>query len=416
VRNTARTNPSARGAHRTVAGLSALRSGTAWAMMALFCAALPAAMAGDGESSPGIDVIARTVGVTNVCAWPNLTPLPDGAVIATIFNQPCHGLWEGDIDCHATTDGGATWHLRGTPAPHQPATARMNVAAGRSGSGDLIVLASGWSHRPPPPPEGTPAEGHRPPAAVLPIWVCRSTDGGTTWTHAEGVELPSRSRLAAERGLALSDRLIPFGDVIEINDGLLGVCLYGSHPDTKTTDTYFFTSADDGRTWRFAAVIAADGYNETTPLRLPSGDLLACARTVKPRQYLELFRSADNGLHWTLEGVVSETLQHPAHLLMLADGRLLLTYGDRTRQWERLLPDGSKDPAAMPRGILVRTSADDGRTWSEPARIAGFDGDGGYPATVQLADGRLLTAFYASRTPRHDGYQMATVAWRIPSK
>jgi hypothetical protein len=43
---------------------------------------------------------------------------------------------------------------------------------------------------------------------------------------------------------------------------------------------------------------------------------------------------------------------------------------------------------------------------------AGFDGDGGYPATVQLADGRLLTAYYARKTPRHDGYHMATVAWK----
>jgi len=110
----------------------------------------------------------------------------------------------------------------------------MNVAAGRNAKGELVVLASGWSHRPPPPPEGTPATGHGPPSAVLPIWVCRSADGG--------------------------------------------------------------------------------------------------------------------------------------------------------------------------------------RTWSPPERIAGFDGDGGYPATVELADGRLLTAFYAKLSALRDGYQMATVTWRLPSK
>jgi Na+/melibiose symporter-like transporter len=37
------------------------------------------------------------IAIDNVCAWPNLTKLPDGAIIATIFNQPCHGLWEGDV-------------------------------------------------------------------------------------------------------------------------------------------------------------------------------------------------------------------------------------------------------------------------------------------------------------------------------
>jgi hypothetical protein len=54
--------------------------------------------------------------------------------------------------------------------------------------------------------------------------------------------------------------------------------------------------------------------------------------------------------------------------------------------------------------------------WSRIERISSFEGDGGYPATVELADGRLLTAYYASRTAMHDGYQMATVTWRLPPK
>jgi hypothetical protein len=41
-------------------------------------------------------------------------------------------------------------------------------------------------------------------------------------------------------------------------------------------------------------------------------------------------------------------------------------------------------------------------------------GDGGYPATLELSDGRLLTAFYAKRTADHEGYQMARVTWRLP--
>jgi hypothetical protein len=386
----------------------------AWAAAALAAATVGVATA-DDEASPGIDVVSRGVAVRNVCAWPNLTLLPDGAVVATIFNQPCHGTWEGDVDCHGTTDDGATWQLRGTPAPHEPTTNRMNVAAGRSTKGDLVVLASGWSHRPPPPPAGQPA-GHGPPAAPLPIQVCRSADGGATWTRGDGVELPSRSRLAADRGLVLSDRLIPFGDVIEIGGGLLGACVYAGHPD-RTNDSYFFTSADDGRTWRIASVIARGDANETAPVRLSGGELLACARTVKD-QHLELLRSTDNGSSWAREAAVSKAMQHPAHLLVLADGRVLLTYGDRTgADWSRNWPDGGRlaGAAAVPHGILVRMSGDSGRTWSEPARIAGFDGDGGYPATVELVDGRLLTAYYARRTPRHDGYQMATVTWRPPA-
>jgi hypothetical protein len=368
----------------------------------------------DDESTAGVEVISRGVGVKNVTAWPNLTPLADGRVVATIFNQPCHGRWEGDVDCHATTDG-VTWAFAGRPAPHEPTTNRMNVAVGRNARGELIVLAGGWTHCPPAPPEGTPAKRTGDPLSEpLPIWVCRSADGGRTWTHAEGVELPTGSRLAAEKGLKFSDHLIPFGDVIEIGGGLLGVCIYSGQPKTKDQDAYFFTSADDGRTWRIASVIAQGDANETTPLALSNGDLLACARTVKD-EHLELFRSTDNGQSWKREQAVSGKMQHPADLLEMADGRVLLTYGDRTGMNWSTWPDPAKlsGPKAVPNGILVRLSADRGRTWTAPERIAGFDGDGGYPATVPLADGRLLTAYYARKTPRHDGYQMATVVWKF---
>ena len=150
-------------------------------------------------------------------------------------------------------------------------------------------------------------------------------------------------------------------------------------------------------------MIGRGGLNETTPLRLSGGDLLACARTFKDQapgneQRLELFRSTDNGASWTREQAVSEPMEHPAHLLELADGRVLLTYGDRTHSsWRSNWPDGSPGKAEFPNGIKTRISS-----------------DGGYPATVQLADGRLLTAFYARRTADYDGYQMATVTWRYP--
>jgi hypothetical protein len=52
------------------------------------------------------------VAIDNVCAWPNLTVLRDGTIIATIFNQPCHGLWEGDVECWGSADGGRSWTLR----------------------------------------------------------------------------------------------------------------------------------------------------------------------------------------------------------------------------------------------------------------------------------------------------------------
>lgn len=382
----------------------------------VFPLALLATLPSLASPSLGFETQAHAVAVKNVTAWPNLTPLSDGSIVASIFNQPSHGFWEGDVDCWGTTDAGSVWQLRGTPAPHEPTTNRMNVAAGTSSKGDLIVLAAGWSHRPPPPPKGTPRR-HDPPATILPIWVCRSTDGGRTWTRSEGVERPSKSRLAAQ-GITLSDHLFPFGDIIRMSDGRLGVCAYapkslGVPNANHQHASYFFTSADDGATWTITGVIGADDVNETTALSLADGSLLACGRTTRGR-HLELFRSADHGATWKAEGPVTASGEHPADLTALADGRILLTYGDRNgalpgSKW----PDGLPGSATFPHGIEVRVSSDAGRTWSPSERIATFDGDGGYPSTVQLSDGRLLTAYYAKRTPLHEGYQMATVTWKL---
>jgi hypothetical protein len=53
-----------------------------------------------------------------------------------------------------------------------------------------------------------------------------------------------------------------------------------------------------------------------------------------------------------------------------------------------------------PFGNQARVSKDEGRTWSEPLTVSsdGASGDLGYPSTVELADGTLLSAWYELRT------------------
>ncbi len=70
----------------------------------------------------------------------------------------------------------------------------------------------------------------------------------------------------------------------------------------------------------------------------------------------------------------------PSYLLRLKDERLLMSYGHRR----------------PPFGNQARVSADHGRTWSDPITISddGASGDLGYPSTVQLDDGSLVTVWY----------------------
>jgi len=78
---------------------------------------------------------------------------------------------------------------------------------------------------------------------------------------------------------------------------------------------------------------------------------------------------------------------------------VVLSYGNRT--------PGDK-------GVDVRLSDDEGKTWSDPRRVADFEGDGGYPSSVQRPDGQIVTAYYTARTKTHRRYHMGAVIWSAP--
>ena len=91
-------------------------------------------------------------------------------------------------------------------------------------------------------------------------------------------------------------------------------------------------------------------------------------------------------------------MKHPGHLMRLKDGTILLSYGNRVKTKQ---------------GIEVMFSHDEGKTWSEPYRLLDVNSsDSGYPSSVQLKDGCVMTAYYAKATPEgHRGYHMGTVIW-----
>lgn len=330
----------------------------------------------------------RYIAIDNVCAWPNLTLMPDGSIIATIFNQPTHGGWEGDVECWASEDGGKLWHKRGTAAPHEPTTNRMNVAAGLAQDGTLVVLASGWTNRPPTTEE---PKVYFADSEHLHAWVCRSTDGGRTWDRSGSVTYADTlHRLPSA-----------FGDIIPLADGTLGVSLYGRDADNpENSSSHFYHSADGGQTWQHRAVIAPTIYNETALVALRSGRLLAVARTWGD-QRMDIFASDDSGYTWVHNGPVSLGMQIPAQMIQLADERVLMVYGLR-------------NPGLF--GVAARVSSDDGQTWSAPQLLVNLGTervDCGYPASVQLADESIVTAYYAAGIPQHQRYHMGVIRWEV---
>ena len=202
---------------------------------------------------------------------------------------------------------------------------------------------------------------------LLGCWVLRSEDGGLTWSA------PCRVPLNSPHGpiLLTGGRLLYAGKRLWDNPTTVGVC----------------ESRDDGRTWRWLADIPVrpgdrtDAYHELHAVEAARGRILVQIRNHNTANAGETLQceSEDGGKTWSTPHPIG-VWGLPSHLLRLRDGRLLMTYGYRRQ----------------PFGNQARWSADQGRTWSEPITISadGASGDLGYPSSVELASGGLLTVWY----------------------
>jgi hypothetical protein len=320
-----------------------------------------------------------------VCAWPNLQRLKDGTLVATIFNQPCHGEWEGHLDCWASGDEGRTWKYRGRPGPHEARTNRMNCAAGLSANGDMAVLVSGWSNREPAGVATSPNRGQ-----ILKPWVCRSGDGGKTWTHTTAFPDPPPV------GTGIDNQFVPFGDIHRADDGTLVASVYTRKNDGRNNG--LLRSRDDGRTWGNWVELNPIG-NETAILHLGSGKWLAASRMFErpgETHHIELFTSEDDAKTWRRRGPLTLPGQITGHLARLSDGRVLLSYGNRNQ-------DNF--------GVDARLSSDGGLRWGAPRRIAVTEhSDCGYPSSAQLPGGEIVTVYYTRVSPGHF-YEMRVARW-----
>ena len=91
--------------------------------------------------------------------------------------------------------------------------------------------------------------------------------------------------------------------------------------------------------------------------------------------------SVDGGRTWSKpRPIMDRTEGAPPHLFRHSSGLLLCTYGHRK----------------APYGVRVMFSRDEGETWDVGYELyEGVSADLGYPSTVELSDGSLLTVFYA---------------------
>lgn len=213
----------------------------------------------------------------------------------------------------------------------------------------------------------------------------RSTDGGVTWSDRYPTIVNS-----PHGPVQLSDgRLLYAGKELWTGDRAVGVC----------------ESVDDGASWRWLGKIPArDGddpanYHELHAVETSDGRLIAHIRNHNKTNDRETLQSEsdDGGKTWTQPHSIG-VWGLPSFLTKLRDGRLLMTYGHRRK----------------PLGIQARLSSDDGKNWGKAMVIwgDGISGDLGYPSTVELGDGRLVTVWY-ERTSESDKAVLRQARWRI---
>lgn len=229
----------------------------------------------------------------------------------------------------------------------------------------------------------------------------RSVDGGKTWespvrmlgsTPHGGIQLKSGRIMIVGRYQKGAGNLVNGWDDPRLK---LGTC-------ALTVEV----SDDGARSWQLLtrltpdAPYKIDSFHEPHLVELNDGTIIVQFRyhgagsDQLKRRTLQC-ESTDGGKTWS---PFHETgiLGYPTHLLKLKDGRLLATYGCRA-------------PKRI--GQWAAVSSDNGKSWDtvHEIRIAvGISDDMGYPATVQLDDGSLLSVYYQAFREGENPSLMAT--------
>jgi hypothetical protein len=316
--------------------------------------------------------VERTAVVTGQGYFPVACRLQGGRIAAVLRGGAPHIGIKGRLDMVFSEDEGKTWSKPTVVADHE--LDDRNPAFGQAKDGTLVVgywLAANYH------PDGKWDESLKKSST----WVTRSPDGGKTWSKPSQIDVSD-----LEYGS-------PYGKIVTMPDGAMLMPIYGSGispkgaPRPEGDFSYLYRSTDDGQTWARFSTIGAARFNETSVLRLDSGDLLAAMRTVAPDQDVWLTSSKDGGKTWSAPKKLTPAMVHPADLVQLPDGRVLLVAGDRRNPYGVRGVIGTAETLDWANSFLLSDSA--------------THYDCGYPSSVVLKDGRVVTIYYAIGDKEH---------------
>lgn len=322
-----------------------------------------------------VDGLQRSLVVSGQGYFPVALRLADDRIAVVLRGGAGHLGIKGRLEMVFSSDEGQTW-TKPSVVIDSPADDR-NPAFGQAADGTLVV---GYLRT-----ETYDEQGRWEPKSKRPMstMVTRSTDGGRTWQEPTRIDV-------SDIGLGS-----PYGRMVTMPDGAMLMAIYGGElahdglpVNPYRNHSYVYRSTDHGRTWSRLAEIAErlEQLNETSLLRLPSGTLLAAIRSRGGAVFLA--QSDDGGSVWGKPVRITPDSIHPADLCLLEDGRVLLTVGDRLTDYgvRMMVAEPGKLPNWAERRVLVNDS---------------IRSDCGYPSSVVLKDGRVLTVYYSTAVTGH---------------
>lgn len=315
----------------------------------------------------------RVVAAKGEGYFPVMIKLRDRALGAVIRGGAGHVGLGGRLDFIRSTDGGRTWS--------KPVVAidsewdDRNPAFGQMSDGTL-VLAYGESHSYRPDGEFDLAAG------PYLSFLVTSSDSGQTWSQKRPFSAPWPNAS-------------PYGKIAVCKDGTALMSIYQMPSNVMG----ILRSKDNGKTWGDFSPVPGS-HDETLVIELPDRRLMAFTRRDGETDFgLLLSESDDKGYTWIRSRKLLKALQWPFDATLLRSGHLLLSYGSRLDRY----------------GAGVMLSKDLGNTWDEEHRVLlGWDSlsnDTGYPSTVQLDDGTIVTMYYAVGTATSPDTQAIVVRY-----
>lgn len=131
-----------------------------------------------------------------------------------------------------------------------------------------------------------------------------------------------------------------------------------------------------------------------------SDDKIICHIRMEDYFSISQTESFDGGRTWTVPHMIlPERGGAPSHIMKHSSGKLIASYGYRD----------------LPYGIRVAISFDGGETWETDHVLYEQDlsVDIGYPSTLELCDGSLITVFYAHTEPPYSPAVILQQRWVI---